>query len=95
MRIASSVDALNNLKSLLRRRYPTFTADRVAEDINVPAATARKWFSAYVMPNSIHLAALTAEYGPEVLGCFFVEPPEWLASATEASRNSQSPTANR
>jgi len=65
----------------LRQIHPTKTAERVAADIGVPAATVQKWLERGSAPNNIATMKLLCAYGPEFACAVIPAPPAWLVRA--------------
>ena len=69
------------LCSFLRSRYPVKTAENVAAETGIPAATVASWLERGSSPNAWALLSLVGAYGADVLCAVMEQPPAWLRTA--------------
>jgi DNA-binding transcriptional regulator YiaG len=79
-----SAARLERVCAFLRETYPHKTADSVAADTGIAAATIRKWLEAKATPNGAAVVLLAAVYGPEFLCAVMDNPPDWMTDAGRA-----------
>jgi hypothetical protein len=82
----SSRETSERIVSYLRSIYPTKTAECVAADTNISAATVRKWFGRESTPNGFAVFRLIGAYGPEFLVAVFPSAPAWLSAAHQSEK---------
>lgn len=70
----------------LRNIHPAKTAENVAADTGVAAATVKKWMERSSVPSGLAMMRLIATYGPEFLVAAFPSAPLWLRDASRAYR---------
>lgn len=69
------------LSSFLRAKHPSKTADNVAADTGIGAATVARWLDRGSTPRMDSLSQLVGAYGAEVLCAILDRPPPALIAA--------------
>ena len=71
----------DRFSNFLRSKYPIKTADNVAADTGLPAATVQRWLDRGSAPSLWALGKLIGAYDAEVLCATLENPPAWLMAA--------------
>lgn len=71
----------DRLVSFLRARHPVKTAENVAADTGIAAATVARWLDRGSAPSILQLGKLVGAYDAEVLCAILDSPPAWLVDA--------------
>ena len=72
--------------AFIRARHPGKTADNVAAETGVSAASVAKWLERGNAPNAVAMLMLIAAYGPEFLASVVPHAPNWLSAAARAEQ---------
>lgn len=70
----------DRVSAFLRAKHPVKTADNVAADTGIPAATVARWLDRGSAPSIPQLGKLVGAYDAEVLCVILDQPPEWMVS---------------
>ncbi|MCE4223433.1 hypothetical protein HCU64_06690 [Methylobacterium sp. C25] len=70
----------------LRRLHPQKTAENVAADTGIAAATVARWMDRGSAPNSAAFLKLLGAYGPELLCATMDNPASWIDRACREIR---------
>ena len=68
----------DRVAAFLRAKYPLKTADNVAADTGLPAATISRWLDRGSAPSLWALSKLVGAYDADVLLVILDHPPSWL-----------------
>lgn len=77
------------LGDFLRAKHPVKTADNVAADTGIQAATVARWLDRGSAPNLWATLRLVGAYGAEVLCALMDQPPASLTLAARAERRTR------
>lgn len=83
---AELAPCLSSLATFLRRLHPRDTAQSVAADTGIPAASIENWLKGIAFPRAVHQFRLMAVYGPSALAAMMPSAPRWLDDAVRAER---------
>lgn len=83
-------DMASRIVDLLRKRYPTKTAECVACDLQIKSCTAQKWVDRSSAPSAWLLLRMVNAYGPEFLAVVMGDmAPAWLREDAHAARRDE------
>lgn len=73
------------LNDFLRAKHPVKTAEHVAADTGIAAATIARWLDRGSAPSAWALLALVGAYDAEVMCAVMAKPPAWLVARARQS----------